>query len=112
MLSTLIRLKQAGLYKLKQAAVLAFALTSTGTLAFPEQCIQSPQRTQSCGHLVYKKVTETGKEAKIFCICLEDFEDIRIPATDEIGIAKQKYAMRKYIAELDISEEVLLQLVR
>ena len=112
MLINLFCLLQVILAKFKRAAVLIIALTSTATFALPDKCIQSPQRTESCGHLVYKKIAEAGEEAKIFCVCLEDFEDIRVPATDELGIAKQKYAMRKYTAELGVSEEILLQLVR
>lgn len=98
---------------LKKVAVFSFLMVSLSTIAFPEKCIQSPQRTQACGHLVYKKITTSEDEnAEIYCVCLEDFEDIRVPAKDEIGIARQKYALRKYAAELGISEQVLLELVR
>ncbi len=96
----------------KKLAILATSLFCTHALALPEQCFQSTTRVRACGHMTYKKVVLEGEQAKVVCICLEDFEDIRVPASDEIGIAKQKYAIRKYSAELGLSEEALLKLVR
>ena len=83
----------------------------------PSTCIQSPQRTDVCANLLYKRaaIDLDGlaiKEGDMVCICLSDFADLRLEATTEQGKIDQLVAASRAATSLQISETELLNLLR
>lgn len=98
--------------------LVSFFLTSNSWAAdLPEQCIQLPQRTEVCPNLMYKRAnvqieatnTQVGE---IVCICMADFESLRIRALTEPEKSQQAVTLARAAASLGISEAELIALIR
>lgn len=90
---------------------------SAAAQQLPDRCVQMPQRTQVCPNLLYKKspvdvdMTNT-KSGEIVCICMADFEEIRIEATGTIEKTEQQVAISRAASRIGLSENDLLTLIR
>ncbi|GAB3027466.1 hypothetical protein [Bowmanella dokdonensis] len=89
------------------------ALLSAQTLAVPDQCIQAPQRSQPCPHLIYKMARlDKDQPRQLLCVCLSDFKPLlQEPQTASERTARQM-ELRRLSAELGIEESLLLEIVR
>jgi hypothetical protein len=86
-------------------------------IALPEQCLQAPERSKTCPHLIYKKakvdVPIVGVKAnEMICICLSDMPSLRLEAKGQLEKINQKVALSRLAAKLQLSEENLLSLLR
>lgn len=83
----------------------------------PDKCLQLPQRQDVCPNLLYKKspiaVTQTQtKQGEIICICMSDFNTLRLDADSSIDQINQKVDLARASEALGISEEDLILLIR
>jgi len=85
--------------------------------SLPEKCIQLPERTSVCPNILYKRspvdVPQFAiKEGEILCICMADFDSLRIPATDDAGKVDQIVSLTRASVKLNIDEKTLLEIIR
>lgn len=85
--------------------------------ALPESCLQVPERTQACPHLIYKRARVdvpiiTTKAKEMICICLSDLAPLRIEAQDKLGKIKQQMMLTRMAEKLQLTEDDLLSLIR
>jgi hypothetical protein len=97
--------------------LLGFGLLPNVVAALPEQCLQLPERSQACPHLIYKKskvaVSQTAtKVNEIICICLSDFEKLVPQAKTQIAKIEQQVELKLSAQKLSISEQDLILLLR
>lgn len=90
---------------------------SFSALALPETCLQLPERTQACPHLIYKKSTVAVQQTAtkindIICICLSDFESLLHQAETKVASTEQQVELNRAAQKLAISEQDLLTLLR
>lgn len=83
----------------------------------PENCVQLPQRTQVCPHLMYKKspvklVPYNIEQGQMVCICMADFNELRMPAEGDQEKIEQQVALSRLAEKLAIPERDLLSLIR
>lgn len=83
----------------------------------PEQCIQLPQRTLVCPNVLYKRAPVSVPvlnvtEGEMLCICMADFQSIRIAAETEQGKIDEIIKLGKLANKLGISESELVSLIR
>lgn len=94
-----------------------FGLLPNMVVALPEQCLQLPERSEACPHLIYKKskiaVSQTNtKVNEIICICLTDFEKLVPEAKGQIAKIEQQVEFKLVTEKLSISEQDLILLLR
>lgn len=85
--------------------------------SLPTDCIQEPSRTSVCPRLIYKSAElphpQTRQlETRIVCICLADFDDLLLPANNDVEQKMKEMRMKSLTAQLQITEEQLLDLVK
>lgn len=105
--------------KFSLAFGLAFSLFSQNSYSqeVPEQCVQLPQRTQVCPNLLYKRASLSLPslnviEGEMVCICMADFQSIRIAAATEQGKIDELVELGRLANQLSISESDLVSLIR
>lgn len=85
--------------------------------ALPDKCLQLPKRQDVCPNLLYKKspiavaTTET-KQGEIICICMSDFNTLRLDADSSIDKINQQVDLTRASEATGISEQDLLLLIR
>lgn len=94
----------------------ACALINVCAVAMPEQCLQLPERTEPCPHLIYKKAPKTlSSEASgnaVICVCLTDFDSLLQEPQSETERVAQQMRLRQVAAQLQLTPNQLLELVR
>lgn len=83
----------------------------------PDKCLQLPKRQDVCPNLLYKKspiaVTQTEtKQGEIICICMSDFNTLRLDADSSIDKINQQVDLARASEALGISEQDLILLIR
>ena len=97
-----------------------FLYMSTGISVkaeIPSLCLERPNRVQVCPNIVYKKSPVDVpalhvKTGEIVCICMADFAELRVEATDEVEKIKQKSSLKMAAGLTGLSEQDLLTLIR
>lgn len=103
---------------LARASILGFFIAQpVMAQSMPDSCLQLPKRQDVCPNLLYKKapiaVVQTNTEAgEIMCICMSDFNSLRIDAQSSIDKINQQVDLSRAADALDISEQDLLTLIR
>jgi hypothetical protein len=97
--------------------LLAIGLQSNLVAALPDKCLQLPERSQACPHLIYKKskiaVSQTATKAnEIICICLSDFETLVPKAQSQVAKVEQQVELKLAAEKLSMSEQDLILLLR
>ncbi|MEP4891265.1 MAG: hypothetical protein ABJV04_14655 [Aliiglaciecola sp.] len=94
---------------------LIFAVNAQENL--PDKCIQLPERTSVCPNILYKRSPVDipqfeVKEGEMVCICMADFNSLRIAASDDAGKVDQMVALTRASVKLKIDEKTLLEVIR
>lgn len=99
--------------------MLSISLLGHSALAqdVPEQCVQLPQRTLVCPNLIYKRAplslpSLSVVEGEMVCVCMADFNIIRIAAETEQEKVNELVELGKLAHQLGISESELISLIR
>ncbi|MCV2885749.1 hypothetical protein OE749_13710 [Aestuariibacter sp. AA17] len=83
----------------------------------PENCLELPERSDVCPHLVYKKSpvdvnVVNVKAGDMVCICMADFTEIRLPADSRQKQIEQQVALSRSASKLGMKPEDLIKLIR
>jgi hypothetical protein len=85
--------------------------------AVPESCLQLPERSLVCPHLIYKRAKVdvpiiAAKAKQMICICLSDLAPLRIEAHRPLEKVAQQALLTKMAKKLQLKEDDLLSLIR
>lgn len=99
-------------------SIFLYLLTGvTAKAEIPSLCLERPNRVQVCPNIIYKKSPVDVpslhvKTGEIVCICMADFAELRVEATNEVEKIKQKSSLKMAASLTGLSEEDLLTLLR
>lgn len=85
--------------------------------ALPEECIQSPERTQACPHQIYKKAAVAVasinvNKGAVVCLCLTDLKDISDPDKSKLADIDRQVTLQRVAQKYRISEQDLANLLK
>lgn len=94
-----------------------FLLTVPVFAQVPEMCIEKPRRDNVCEHLLYKRSPVSIEQLKIkegdmVCLCMADYQPLRIPIKDGIAATQQLVELKRAARDLGVEENALAQLIR
>ena len=83
----------------------------------PDECLELPQRSDVCPHLIYKKASVdvppmAVKKGEIVCICMADFIELRLPAEGVEARQQQQQILSRKASLVGLSDADLLNLIR
>lgn len=102
------------------AVTLLVCACATASIVFPAQasandmtCLQSPQRTKACPHLLYRLMRLPDQSsASVRCICVTDFQPFLQYPKSEVHLIRLRMDRRQLEAELNMELEPILQVLR
>lgn len=97
--------------------LISLILSSPLFAQVPDECLQLPQRTDVCPHLIYKKaIVDVPPMAitkgEIVCICMADFIELRLPAEGLEARRQQQQILSRKADLVGLSDADLLDLIR
>lgn len=86
-------------------------------LALPELCLQAPERSNACPHLLYKKSKQAIPALKVqanavVCLCLSDLSPLLITTHDALDKIDQQRAWNVLSQKYQLSKEEILTLIQ
>lgn len=96
--------------------LLVFVLALQPSFAFSAealQCLVAPSRTEPCGNLVYRSITDPKTAAtRLFCFCKQDFERMLTRDGSEQQLMLNKMEWRQILAETGYTDKQLRKLIK
>lgn len=94
-----------------------FVVVSGKVKALPQQCLQQPNRTAPCPHLIYKKAALAVPRlnisaGQVLCVCASDFQDLLHKPTTKAEEMSQKFRLKRLSADVGLAQQALLSLLQ
>ncbi|WP_233267350.1 hypothetical protein [Paraglaciecola sp. L3A3] len=93
------------------------AITCEVIAAVPAQCLQAPERSTPCPHILYKKAAVAVpdlqvKKGQVICLCLSDLQALRNNSKTKLEEIDQQVTLERTAKKYNVSQDeirILLQ---